>query len=380
MATFSEKRIHAPVGRSLGVAVTVFLVTRIAFFVIAYAAVVLASGKGAVPADFSRPRQFYDALTAWDGEWYVAVVTRGYGEAGINPGTGESTKPFFPLLPGLIELGDAVGLDPRIAGLCATNLGLLVALYYSHRLFYFWRGEPYATSATWLTGAGPFSVVFSMIYADGLLAAAAAAAFYSYERRRPWATGLWSAVAVLARPNGVAVAATLVILATGRVLQSEKRLGRAMRWIPVAVLPITALAVWMGLLWRWTGNPLSFLSAKSAWTEISIATLLLRRDGGPVISGGSLLHVALAMAAAAILILARREVPTRWAAAWGLYVVPALVLGLTGSGRYAWTIFPVFGAAAVATRRRRYAGLLIYGIGMVAALVTVGIFQERLVP
>lgn len=380
MTSFVERRHDAPVSRSLRVAITVFVTSRIVFLPIAYAAVVMASRMGPVIQDVGRPQLFYDALTGWDGRWYLKAATVGYGEAGVNPATGESTRPFFPLLPALIKLGVSAGLDSRVAGLAATNLAFLAALYFSHRLFDLWRGERFATSATWITGVGPFSAVFSMIYADGLLLLGAVAAVYYFERRRPWAAGAWAAVAAMARPNGVAVAAVLAVSAMTVVYRSNDRLGRAIRWAPVPALPASALAAWMALLGRWAGDPLAFAAAKRAWTEVSIVNGLSPGGGVPPLGGGVVLHLTLALAALGILLWAGRGIPGMWTWVWILYVVPALFLGLIGSGRYAWTIFPALAATALVVRRSRLAKPVVYGLGASATLVTVGIFLGRLVP
>jgi hypothetical protein len=366
--------------RSLRVALSVFVVTRALFLLIAYAAVVMASGKATVPNGASRPQMFYDTLTGWDGQWYVAAATRGYGEAGVNPGTPESTRPFFPLLPALIKAGTMAGIDPNIAGLAASNLAFLAALYFSHRLFDLWRGGRFATRATWIAGIAPFSGMFSMIYADGLLLLGAVAAWYSYERRHRWAAGAWASVAVLSRPNGYAVVAVLAFMVIGFVLKSDDRIREAIRWIPVVVLPSFAFSVWMVLMARWAGSPLAFLSAKKGWTEVTIFSALSPNGAAPPTSMGTVLHLALTIAAFGVLFLARRFVPLSWIALWVLYVVPALFLGLAGSGRYAWTLFPVFGASAVVLERPAFSKPLAFGLGVCATLVTIGIFQGRLVP
>ncbi len=380
MRTFSDNRYMLRAGRSLRVAAVVFLVTRVIFVIVAYAAVVLASPRAALLPEKSRPQLFYDALTGWDGDWYVAVATRGYGEAGINPETSQSTRAFFPLLPWLISLGEAAGLTPEAAGLIASNLAFFVGLYFSHRLFAYRNGERLANRAVWVAGAAPFSGVFSMIYPESLLLASSAAAFYYYEKRRPWRMGVAAALAVLARPNGFAVAAVLTFCVLAAIYRSADKLKTAFGWAPAVVLPVLAMGGWMLLLAKWAGDPLAFIDAKNAWTEVSLKALIDPTDTGPSVSSGTALHLALGLGALCIVVSAARRIPAAWTALWLIYVGPALVLGLVGFGRYAWTVFPVFGATGVTLSRSRFAGAVLYGIGVAFALVTVGIFQWRLVP
>ncbi|MER3396480.1 MAG: hypothetical protein C4319_06820 [Acidimicrobiia bacterium] len=347
--------------------------------IVGYAAVVLANPKGIQPATSSRSKIFYESLTEWDGDWYVTAAEKGYGQEGINPQTGESTQPFFPLLPALIKAGSLVGLNPRVAGLTAVNFAFIVGLFFCHRLFALKAGVRQATAACWITGAGPFSVVFSMIYPESLMLAATAAAFYFFEKRRPFAVALCAAIASLARPNGAVTAAVLSGCAIAVTVSSARPAREILRWTPVAVFPAAVLGSWMFLLWRWTGDPFAFVSAKRAWAEVTVESIIVEGQSAKV-SLGTLSHVALAIAAFVLIAYAWRNLPLSWKALWFAYVIPALFFGLAGTGRYSWSIFPVFAAAGWASLRRRVAVPLTYAVAVSATLVTTGIFMSRLVP
>ncbi len=364
-------------------ALLVFVASRAFFAVVAMAAVTLARPTalaGSEGSEPSGPARLLEALTAWDGRWYESVVTRGYGEAGQNPGTGQSTSAFFPLLPALMRLGGVVGLSPARAGVVASNLALVAALFAAHRLFHAWGGEQAARASLWVMGFAPFSAVFSMVYPEGLLALAAVGAFLSFEGRKPLLTAVFASAALLARPNGFAVPLVLGIWTVLSVVRSSERLRETVTWSPVWALPLVSFGAWMVLLGHWTGDPLAFVSAKRAWTEVTLFSLLGGEGPGAHLSGGTALHVALAAAAAAVVVAARRELPGSWTTFWLVYVTPSVLFGLASAGRYAWTAFPVFAATARLAQRARWAKPLVFGLGAAGTLVTVGIFEMRLVP
>ncbi len=364
-------------------ALLVFVVSRAFFAVVAMAALTIARPAPPPGNEVSEPlgpARLYEALTAWDGQWYEAVVTRGYGEAGLNPGTGQSTSAFFPLLPAFMRLGGMIGLSPDRAGIVVSNLALLIALFAAHCLFREWRGEQVARASIWVMGFAPFSAVFSMVYPEAILALAAVAAFFFLEKRKPLLTAVFASAAVLARPNGFAVPIVVGLGAVLSVLRSGQRVREAVAWSPVWALPLACFGVWMVFLGRWTGDPLAFVSAKRAWTEVTLFSLLGGSGPGAHLSGGTALHVALAASAAAVVAAARRELPGSWTAFWLLYVTPSALFGLASAGRYAWTAFPVFAATARLAGRDRWAKPLAFALGAAGTLVTVGIFEMRLVP
>lgn len=377
---------------SLGVAARVFLASRALFVVLMVAGAVLArpseQGIGLARRASEIGSDLASSFDIWDQAWYLAAAEKGYGEAGINRDTGESTKPFFPLLPGAIAAGRRLGVHPKVAGTLVSNAAFFLALCVSYSLVSERLGARVARRSLWVLGLNPFGAVYSMIYPESLFLLGASLALHYYRRRRIPPASLAAGACALARPNGVAVGLGLVALELTKAVRSRSERSRhCIAAIVLASVSVAALFAWMGLLWKWTGSPFAFLEAKSAWQEVSIAASILEwAPGGysagkaALLSGSFLAHLAGFGAATAAVVAARRQLAPEWAAVWWPYVVPAVWLGAVGIGRYAWTLGTAPAAVAVLAEDERWKGPAIYLGGAMAAAVTIGIFAGRIVP
>ena len=107
----------------------------------------------------------------------------------------------------------------------------------------------------------------------------------------------------------------------------------------VALPGAAGLGLWLLYNQRRTGDPLRFFDAKRAWHEVDLLTFVQRPGLNATI------HFGIAAAAVALVIAARRWLPTSWLVYTVLYLVPWLALGMVGLGRYANDTFPPFSAA-----------------------------------
>jgi hypothetical protein len=105
----------------------------------------------------------------------------------------------------------------------------------------------------------------------------------------------------------------------------------------VAAPSIAFLVVWMAICWYDTGDPLVFLSAKSAWVEYTLWE-------APTYLPATL-HVLMAVVLVLPFALRLRRQPAGWIAFVALTVLPSLVLGVVGLGRYTVQCFPLAIAA-----------------------------------
>lgn len=321
-------------------------------------------------------RLTYGWLDSWDGSWYRLAAIYGYD--GIPNAFGQTTWPFFPLLPGLSRGAQELGVPERLAGLAITNVVFLVALAGTWVLARRHLSRRGALIAVWATALFPFGITFGMVYPSSLYLAGSVWAFVFLERRHDVAAALCAVVPTLARPNGFIVPAVLVLALWLRDRgggRPSDRGRRALRAVLVGVPAGVGLAVWCGLLWRWSGDPLVFYSAKDAWDEVTI----LEFFGDP---GGETVRTAVPHmlgVAAAIGVLA-----ASWRAAWFrvewkvlavLSLAPPLLLGVVGLGRYAAECFPLALATGFLLDRlpRRLASpaLVVAGAGLFAFGVAV---------
>ncbi|WP_407699034.1 hypothetical protein [Streptomyces katsurahamanus] len=160
---------------------------------------------------------------SWDSDWYMLIAEHGYGRTLTWPdGAVQSDLAFFPLYPGLIRAVTAVlPVTSGSAGLLISWAGAATAalgIYAIGELLY---GRRAATALVLLWGLLPHSIVLSMAYTEPVLTAFAAWSLYAVLTGRWLWAGALSALAGLARPNGIAVAAAVLAAAGYSALKAR---------------------------------------------------------------------------------------------------------------------------------------------------------------
>src|SRR5579872_6077928 len=146
------------------------------------------------PSFESRP---LDLLTSWDGRWYRAVANHGYL---VLPGAGrQNDTAFFPLYPVALRVLRELGLSLNAGGLLLANVAFLVALVALYELSRHWVAEADARRTVVYAALFPFGFVFSMVYPEALVLAAAAGAGVLALRGRWLGCAVAVACATLAR-------------------------------------------------------------------------------------------------------------------------------------------------------------------------------------
>jgi hypothetical protein len=271
---------------------------------------------------FDDGLHFTSFTTRWDGGFYLGIAESGYGPVE----TLFPRWPFAPGLPGVIRVIGELGIDERVGIHVLNQLAFLIALLGVRTLALRYGSATSATLAMWALALFPAAFIFSMTYPSAMFLAAMVWAFVLVEDRHDLAAGLLAAAATLLRPNGLVVALALVV-AVWSVRRAALVLGPA----------VLALAAWCVYCWDRTGEPLVWLTTKEKWQEIGVID---------AITGGAkwslLPHVALGVAAVAVVVVQRRRMPVSWLVLTGLVIVPAAVTGLVGTARYAVECFPPF--------------------------------------
>jgi Gpi18-like mannosyltransferase len=193
----------------------------------------------------------------WDGVWYARVALGGYPS---HPVHHESTLGFFPLFPMVMWLVmHAFGASAVVAGTVVSGIGGLVATVLVYRLACGWWGEPSARRAGVLFCLFPGSVVFSMVYSEGLLIPLAVGCLLALERRR-WL--LAGCLAGIATATG-ATAAALILVCFVAAFRSVDR-----RALVSPLLSLAGIAGFALFLWQWTGTPFaSLIAQRDGWHE-----------------------------------------------------------------------------------------------------------------
>ncbi|MGW7369736.1 mannosyltransferase family protein [Streptomyces sp. NPDC054841] len=208
--------------------------------------------------------------TSWDSDWYARIAAHGYGRTLYWPdGAVQSDLAFFPLYPGLVRTVTAVvPVAGGTAGLALSWISAGAAAWGIYAVVERLRGRTVATLVVLLWGLLPHSIVLSMAYTEPLLTAFAAWSLYALLTGRwMWAAAL-AALAGLTRPNGIAVAAAVCVVA-GRELW--RRRGTAAGRVRIWAAAVLAPAGWLGyLLWVGArkGDPLGgYFAVQSGWTS-----------------------------------------------------------------------------------------------------------------
>ena len=203
------------------------------------------------------------SLTSWDGFYYLGIARDGYQAAPVvGAYSNVAFPPLFPLLVKILSLP-----FPGAQGIVAvliSNAAFLVALGLLVRLATPYIGRQRATIAAGLLVIYPFASVFAMAYTEGLFLMLMLAAFLAAERgHRTWA-GIFLALTVLCRLQGVALALPLWIL---MLRQDGWRPRPSQAWL---LLGPAAAAAFLAYIAGVTGSATAFLDAQKAWGRVGV--------------------------------------------------------------------------------------------------------------
>ena len=197
-----------------------------------------------------RPREtglswhtLFSSLADWDATWYAWIAHNGY-----DPSIGHgNTAAFFPLYPLLWAPLTALPGPDTLWATLLSSLFLAGALCLLYRITEGRYDQGMARRTVLYLAFFPLSFVFSLPYAESLFLLCALGAFALTWHRRWWWGCAVGALAVLARPVGVAL---IPALAWRRYRTEGRRFGA---YLPLLLLPAAELAFFAYLGWR-TGN------------------------------------------------------------------------------------------------------------------------------
>jgi len=311
--------------------------------------------------DPSRGSRFDQLVVHWDGAYYLDIARHGYG-AVHPPGALQAKWPFFPGLPALIRVLSELGRDDVMI-FVVNQLLFLVALAGVYCLARRHSSVRASALTVWAIALFPASFVFSMTYASSIFLAASVWAFVCVERHHDLLAGVLAASAAIVRPNGVVVTVALVVA-----------VWAWRRAVLVALPTAMVLAGWLWYCYDRTGDALVFLTTKGQWEEITLWNLI-SLDGKLT----AVPHLLLAAAAITAVVIQRKRMPASWLVYTGLYLLPSLVTGMVGLGRYANECFPPFIAAGQLLERVsvgvQRTALAVSAIGLAVFAYAIGHYQ-----
>ncbi|HWF36468.1 MAG TPA: hypothetical protein VG295_13910 [Solirubrobacteraceae bacterium] len=216
-------------------------------------------------------------LSNWDGVWYRRLTGLGYPDHVLHV---QSTLGFFPLYPTLMWLVQhALICSIFLAGVLISGVGGFVATVLVQRLTEGWWGEEASRRAVLFFCFFPGSVVFSMVYSEGVLLPLVAGCLLALERRRWLLAGVLAAFATAVGPTAVPIILACAVAALIEIRKHGWRTGR--RALIAPFLAPVGIAAFGLFLWVWTGSPLaSYYAQHHQWGEktnpLALVTLVLR--------------------------------------------------------------------------------------------------------
>ena len=338
-------------GRRLGIAPP-FLATRGALLLVGLlASRLLVSGltlqKGNLV--YHRPGPVaLEVWARWDAEWYLLIAEQGYHSdaffldrpVAYSP---EDATGFFPLYPLLTRVGTLLGLSALCAGVLVSNLALLLGLWFLRDLAARDFGEDAAEAALWVLVTFPTSFFLSAVYAESLMLAGALGALRAARDGRPWAAGLWGAIATLARPTGILVMVPLVdeLLLARRAHPGPRGASR----LAALAIPPGALAGYMLYCRASFGSFAPFLARQERWRGAFSGPwrAFTRYLEAPHLHDAhhSTIDLAFALFLVASIPFLFRRLPRSYALYGALAILLPLCSTLWSFARFAATVFPV---------------------------------------
>lgn len=217
-----------------------------------------------------RHHAFTHELSQWDGLWYRELANHGYPDHVVHV---QSTLGFFPVYPMVVWLASHAAVVPfaryeilstTIAGVIVAGTGGLIATVLVGRLAEGWWGEQAARRAVLLFCLFPGSVVFSMVYAEGLMLPLAAGCILALQRRRWLLAGALAGVATATEPQALVLVLVCVVSAALELRRHRSHL----RALLAPAVSLVGAASFAGFLWIWTGSPLaSLIAQRDGWSE-----------------------------------------------------------------------------------------------------------------
>ena len=291
MSTLPEVRRTAPVGERLDrlpplrnpklvalaerlrYPLAVYAISRALYLLIAVADLLIRHGTLA------------GEVANWDGKWYLKTVTSGYPETVLHM---QTTLGFLPAYPGTMWIVGqpfhAVGLNYHtsyiLAGVIVSLLTGAVATVLIARLAERWWGVAAGRRAILFFCLFPGSIVFSMIYTEGLLLALLAGAILAVERRRWLTAGILAGIATAVGPVAVAIVPAFAVVALLEIRRHGWQDREARRALLAPVLAPVGGVGFGAFLWIWTGSPFASYTtqgSKWGWQESTTPTAIPRQ-------------------------------------------------------------------------------------------------------
>jgi hypothetical protein len=266
-----RKSTLAPALERWRLAILVYLGSRVLLLIVAIV-------DGAL-----RHHSLLNELANWDGLWYRWLANAGYPHHVVHccVGNGEthaqSTLGFFPLYPLVIWTvarpvmlltGHSPIYSITLSGVLVSIVGGLVCTVLVQELARGWWGESAGRRAAVVFCLFPGSVVFSMVYAEGIALPLAAGCILALQRRRWLLAGVLAGFATATTAQSLVLIPVCAISAGLELRRRGWRAPKARRSLLAPVLSASGAVALGAFLWAWAGTPFAIVqSQRIGWSE-----------------------------------------------------------------------------------------------------------------
>ncbi|WP_329021578.1 glycosyltransferase family 39 protein [Streptomyces sp. NBC_00690] len=331
---------------------------------------------------------------AWDSDWYMLIAEHGYGRVLRWPdGAVQSDVAFFPLYPGLVRAITSIApVTSGSAGLLVSWTAAGAAAWGIYAIGERLYGRRTATALVVLWGLLPHSVVLSMAYTEPVLTALAAWSLYAVLTDRWLWAGTLSALAGLSRPNAVAVALAVLVVAGWALVRAHRTPPAAgpprwRIWAAAALAPLgwCGYVLYVGVR---TGDPFGgYFAVQRGWTsrfDFGAGALRVVRD---IVLRPTLLSLVMALLVVAVsVVLFALLVLERPPAALLVYTAVLVLITVGGSGffeskpRFLLPAFPLLIPAARALTKARPSTAVVVTVALAGLSFAYGTYLLTLSP
>lgn len=197
--------------------------------------------------DNLHPNVLFDSLLHWDAGWFLRIAGQGYDF---------DSAPFFPMFPFLIRALTLLTGDNVVSGFIISNTAFFIACVFLYRMVKDDYSEEIAMTTVFALLFFPTAIFFTSVYSEPLFLAFSLAAFYFARKDKFITAAVLGALAALTRNLGIVTFFALLYYfyeANGRRLNLKKS-------VTLLLIP-ASLLIFMGVLWKTTGDPLAFATS-----------------------------------------------------------------------------------------------------------------------
>ncbi len=210
-------------------------------------------------------------MSNWDGKWYLLTTQTWYYHHVVPHVGAYTTLGFMPLYPMAMWLvAHILPIGDLGAGLAIAMVSGGVATVLIGQLAEDWWGEAVARRAIRFWCFFPGTIVFSMVYSEGLTLSLIAGSMLLLARKRWLWAGVLAGFSTAVAPTDLAAVPMCAVAAVLELRSRGWHDGQARRSL-IAPILATFGAIGFGIyLWIWTGSPLSdYRAQRIEWSEKS---------------------------------------------------------------------------------------------------------------